>query len=213
VDELLEMIKYEFTNAIYPKLARIGDTYLTLPTEFDQHFQVIFRKWESKTKELATSKTMKSFDQTKKGKKVMEKKGDPEPLTRSSTKQPSTTEGGDSGEGGGSPEKDSVALAREKLKERMSRKPTKVAKQETPGKNDDLMEQGTKGKEDRNWGFTTKLTQKDMDKIDMSANKEEGIDLEFHKNRYLGGDDDVFEGFYGSDEEIDFENFKKKSGP
>jgi len=34
--------------------------------------------------------------------------------------------------------------------------------------------------------------------------------VNYMKNRYLGGDNDVLEGFYDSQDEIDFENFKKK---
>lgn len=33
--------------------------------------------------------------------------------------------------------------------------------------------------------------------------------MEKYKDIYTGGDNDVFEGFYNSDEELDFENFKK----
>lgn len=48
-----------------------------------------------------------------------------------------------------------------------------------------------------------------MEKIDVSKDKCEGIDIERQRDIYLNDADDVLEGFYGSDEEIDFENFKK----
>lgn len=51
-----------------------------------------------------------------------------------------------------------------------------------------------------------------MDKIDVSLVKGGEIDIQRQKDIYLGGDDDILEGFYGSDEDIDFENFKKKKG-
>lgn len=48
-----------------------------------------------------------------------------------------------------------------------------------------------------------------MEKIDVSLHKGGDIDIERQKEIYLGGDDDVLEGFYNSDDEINFENFKK----
>ena len=48
-----------------------------------------------------------------------------------------------------------------------------------------------------------------MDKIDVSKDKEGGINVEEYQKQYLGGDNDEFEGFYNSDDEIEFENFKK----
>jgi len=35
VDEFLDMIRYEFVANIYPSIAKQGDVYLTLPTQFD----------------------------------------------------------------------------------------------------------------------------------------------------------------------------------
>lgn len=42
-----------------------------------------------------------------------------------------------------------------------------------------------------------------MQAVDKSISKGE-VNIEHEKDKYLGGDDDVIEGFYGSDEEIDF---------
>ena len=88
VDELLEFIRYEFVNKVYPTLTKKGEVYLTLPNQFDQHFQLIFKKWEQKTKELAGPKKMQTFDKTKKGQKVKEKKGDSTPSLTKSTSTP-----------------------------------------------------------------------------------------------------------------------------
>lgn len=49
-----------------------------------------------------------------------------------------------------------------------------------------------------------------MDKIDYSTDKSSTIDINKEKDKYLGGDNDVFEGFYNSEDELDFEKFKKK---
>jgi signal recognition particle receptor subunit alpha len=66
------------------------------------------------------------------------------------------------------------------------------------------------GKELRTWvSVSDKISKKDMEKIDVSKDKTGAIDLDYQKSIYLGGDDDKLEGFYNSDDEIDFENFKK----
>jgi len=67
------------------------------------------------------------------------------------------------------------------------------------------------GKEMRTWvNVSNKITKKDMEKIDVSKEKGGEINLDRQKEIYLGGDNDVLEGFYNSDDEIDFENFKNK---
>lgn len=50
-----------------------------------------------------------------------------------------------------------------------------------------------------------------MEKIDVSLNKGGEIDIDRQKDIYLGGDDDVLEGFYNSDDDIDFDNIKRGS--
>jgi signal recognition particle receptor subunit alpha len=62
----------------------------------------------------------------------------------------------------------------------------------------------------RSWvSVSDKVSKKDMEKIDVSKEKGGDIDIDRQKEIYLGGDNDVLEGFYNSDDEIDFENFKK----
>ncbi len=69
------MIRYEFVTKVYPALQRQGEVYLDLPTVFDQHFQVLWKRWEQKARELEGPKQMKTFSQTKKAQKVKEKTG------------------------------------------------------------------------------------------------------------------------------------------
>jgi len=69
------MIRYEFVTKVYPQITRQGEVYLTLPTQFDQHFNVLWKRWEQKAKELEGPKQMKSFSQTKKAQKLKEKTG------------------------------------------------------------------------------------------------------------------------------------------
>jgi hypothetical protein len=45
----------------------------------------------------------------------------------------------------------------------------------------------------------------------MAKDKDQTLDLDFHKSQYLGGDDDKFEGILDSDDDIDFDTYKKKS--
>lgn len=68
------------------------------------------------------------------------------------------------------------------------------------------------GKEMRNWvKVSDKVSKKDMEKNDMSIVKGGEIDIDRQKEIYLGGDNDVLEGFYESDDEIDFDNLNKNS--
>ncbi len=67
----------------------------------------------------------------------------------------------------------------------------------------------------RNWvGVSDKISKRDMEKIDVSKEKDQTIDIDRQKEIYLSGENEVLEGFYNSDDEIDFENFKrgKKGG-
>jgi signal recognition particle receptor subunit alpha len=54
------------------------------------------------------------------------------------------------------------------------------------------------------------ITEKDMNAIDFSVSKEGTDDIDAKKKEFLGGDDDDLRqlGFYDSDDEIDFANFK-----
>lgn len=54
------------------------------------------------------------------------------------------------------------------------------------------------------------ITKDDMDAVDFSLDKGEGDDIDAKKKEFLGGDDDDLKqlGFYDSDDEIDFSNFK-----
>lgn len=58
-------------------------------------------------------------------------------------------------------------------------------------------------------GVSDKVSAKQMEQIDVSLNKGGEIDIDRQKEIYLGGDDEELEGFYNSDDEIDFENFRK----
>lgn len=43
---------------------------MTLPGQFDQHFNAVFSRWEQKARELQGPKHMKTFSETQKGKKL-----------------------------------------------------------------------------------------------------------------------------------------------
>ena len=58
-------------------------------------------------------------------------------------------------------------------------------------------------------GVSEKVSARQMEQIDVSLHKGGDIDIDRQKEIYLGGDDEELEGFYNSDDEIDFENFKK----
>ena len=98
--------------------------------------------------------------------------------------------------------------AREALKNRFTKKPTSLKKELSV--QDTTSASPSDGKEMRTWvSVSDKISKKDMDKIDVSKVKGGEIDIDRQKEIYLGGDNDVLEGFYNSDDEIDFENFKR----
>lgn len=39
IDEFLELLRYEFINKVYPSLIKKGNVFMTLPSNFDGHFQ------------------------------------------------------------------------------------------------------------------------------------------------------------------------------
>lgn len=168
---------------------------------------MIFKKWEQKTKELSGPKKMRTFESTKKGQKVKEKKTDSTPGLTTSASTPVAT--GDENEDDSNKNK-SVQDARKAMKDRFKTKSKSSAVVETPVE-EPVME--TKG--GRTWfDINMKVSKKDMDKIDLSRDKGGEIDIERQRDIYLTGADENIEGFYDSSEEIDFENFKstKKGG-
>lgn len=159
---------------------------------------------------------MRSFNQTKKGEKAKSK----DTTNGDNFGRSQTMAGGRNSDDRVEEEKTAaVSAAREALKNRFKA----PSGNKSGNKNSNLLHSNTTldsqtsgGKEMRNWvGVSDKITKKDLDKIDVSTHKGGEIDLDHQKSIYLGGDDDVLEGFYNSDDEIDFENFKlgnKKGG-
>ena len=72
-------------------IARQGQVYMSLPSTFDQHFQVLLTRWEQKQREHQGPKQMRTFNETLKGKKVKDK-GKSE--SASAPGKPSGTAGG-----------------------------------------------------------------------------------------------------------------------
>ena len=70
IDELLGMVKAEFVKGICPMIQLDKGVFYGGVIEFDDHFMKVWKKWETKTKELEGSKKMKSFHQTKKGQRI-----------------------------------------------------------------------------------------------------------------------------------------------
>lgn len=58
-------------------------------------------------------------------------------------------------------------------------------------------------RQDRIWHHTIneKVDKKSMEKFDVSTNKDTGIDLKAEMEKYLGGDDEVLQGFLDSDDD------------
>jgi len=73
----------DFVSKIFPLLERKDDIYLTLPSNYEQRFMVLWKKWETETKKQAGAKKMKTFAETSKGKEFQDKKGQPKKKKRS----------------------------------------------------------------------------------------------------------------------------------
>ena len=69
VEDLLDMMRYEFVTKVHPALPRQGGVYLTLPN-FDQNFTTVLAVWESRQQKNQGPKMMKSFSETNKAKKA-----------------------------------------------------------------------------------------------------------------------------------------------
>jgi len=77
IDDLLEMMKNEFRQSIYPNIVMERNFYKNVPS-FEKGFAEVINKWELKQqKNLKKDKIMRSFHETDKGKK-MNKPGEEE---------------------------------------------------------------------------------------------------------------------------------------
>ena len=52
IDDLLDMVKYDFTNKVWPKLQIKGNVVYTLPPQYDQRFQAIMMEWEKNKNQM-----------------------------------------------------------------------------------------------------------------------------------------------------------------
>ena len=99
------------------------------------------------------------------------------------------------------PTKDDVAAARDRMKKRFTQgkpaTPSKPAVEPSPSPNEEEGEL-----KPRVWHtISEKLDKKALDKYDMSSTKDSQLDLKAEMDKYLGGDDEVLQGFYDSDDD------------
>jgi hypothetical protein len=77
VEDLIDLIRYEFVTKVYPQLTRKGTVHMDLPLNFDDHWKAVFARWQEKSVKSAGPKKMQTFAESKKGKKAQEKGGPP----------------------------------------------------------------------------------------------------------------------------------------
>lgn len=70
VEELIDLMRFEFVTKVYPQLTLKGRVYCDLPTHFDDHWKVVFARWQEKTAKTSSTLKMKTFAESKKAKKV-----------------------------------------------------------------------------------------------------------------------------------------------
>ena len=102
---------------------------------------------------------------------------------------------------------DGVIDARERLKRRFSNKNIpEQSKINTP--NNDREESKKEVKTGRTWvTINNKVDKKALKNVEVSQYAEENatVDIQAEMEKYLGGDDEVLDGFFNSDEEVDFD--------
>lgn len=88
------------------------------------------------------------------------------------------------------------------MKRKLTGTPTKSSPLKTE-KTEILEENKRENKTQRQWvTINDKIDKKAMDSIDVSLVKSDGqVDLEREMDKYLGGNDEVLEGFFNSDDE------------
>eukprot|EP00344_Euplotes_crassus_P009069 CAMPEP_0197004130 /NCGR_PEP_ID=MMETSP1380-20130617/18959_1 /TAXON_ID=5936 /ORGANISM="Euplotes crassus, Strain CT5" /LENGTH=551 /DNA_ID=CAMNT_0042422817 /DNA_START=104 /DNA_END=1759 /DNA_ORIENTATION=- len=189
VDDLLDLIKSEFSKKIYPTLDLDSGIFQMLPSHFDKNFKQIQAKWEAKTQDKKGPKKMKTFNESKKKKKATQLLDDDieedEKEEDNETKDES--------------QMTKAELARKKLEERFSKKKPKKGPK-TPKSSDTK----PKGKEGRSWGYKDSITQDDLAAIDRSKtfnDDDEEEKIPHGASKYLDEDDGDMDDYWSSDEE------------
>jgi hypothetical protein len=157
VEELLDLIKIEFTKKVVPNLELENGLYQSLPTYFDKNFKQVQAKWEMKTQEMKGPKKMRTFDQSKKAKKggtltPATKKDEPAPKPEKDLEEVKLDES----------KMTKAELAQKHLAEKFNKKKDK----KKPGHKVVEETKTPKGKEERNWGYKQSITEEDKTRFD-----------------------------------------------
>ncbi len=94
-----------------------------------------------------------------------------------------------------------MQAARDRLRNRYVKKPSNSQIKSTD--DDSGSEEKKEVKTERIWHHTIneKVNKKALDKFDVSTSKNASIDLQAEMEKYLGGDDEVLQGFLESDDD------------
>lgn len=232
IEDLLDLMRNEFRDKIYPQIVVERNFYKNVPA-FDKEFAEVIKKWELKQqKNQRKEKIMRSFQDTDKGKKVKGKSDEPtQPGNKKkkkedkNEKEESEEESEEEGSGEESPkeeetqassskqltaeEKQKAAIAKLKSKSQAkltSKKSLPNMLASTPKAADKTPEEKVQ-KQKTTWGTTDKISSSKMNSLDFSSTKGGDDDVEAAKKQYLGDAPDGLEGqFIAEDASISEES-------
>lgn len=217
IDDLLEMMRNEYREKFYPQIVIEKNFFKQIPA-FDKEFVELIGKWEAKQqKNQKKDKIMRSFQDTAKGKQLLEKddkagsgkkkgkKNDDKEEEKGSSEEDhldvSTASPSQKDEETKESIEDKKKAALEKLKSKSSkgldgkRSQTMVPAAPASGSGDKKLE-----KQKTTWGTNTKVTSSTMKELDFSSATGEKDDVELAKKLYLGDEPDPLAGKFKDDD-------------
>lgn len=157
--------------------------------DFDADFLKIRQKADKELLESRKARTMKSFEDTKKGQEVQKQREErgitpAAPKKKSKGKEDKDGEDDDDDDDDASPNADAVTEARQKLLAKAKGGPKKKEVKEEP-----VEEKSKKGKEARQWDYS-KVSKSAMKDLDWSKTGEENADFAAKQAEFLGSEDE-----------------------
>lgn len=157
--------------------------------DFDADFLKIRQKADKELLESRKTRTMKTFEDTKKGQEVQKQREErgitpAAPKKKSKGKEDKDGEDDDDDDDDASPTADAVTEARQKLLAKAKGGPKKKEVKEEP-----VEEKSKKGKEARQWDYS-KVSKSAMKDLDWSKTGEENADFAAKQAEFLGSEDE-----------------------
>ena len=228
VDDFMEMLRDDYMQKAYPKVAIRDGLFAELP-DYDEGANVVMKRWQEYKEKSDQTSQMRTFGDTKRGQKIVEeqKKRDDADKKALAKKKKKEEEEHKAEEERKALE---AKLEKEKLEkhEELAETPadrkkraamaagkktatSPIAKEDKTPKKDKDASPKKREKEMRSWGATDKVTAKDIRKIDASKAGNTDSMIEEKKKEFLGGeDDDKMKPFISDEGSVDLEESDKE---